>query len=279
MICEDITILYNSKCGICGGYENASTTNIFTEQEINDLISGVQTGLYTTDNLPRWFYNKTAEALFIGAETGYGSTLLELEFGSTDYLLLKELQTNIYVFSGAKTYQQVNEIQELLVKYKDRPDLFRKEALKSFEDYNTPRGANYLSAEYQTAKTSARAAKNWIGIDERKDVLPYLEYQTVGDARVRPEHASLDGITRLVTDKFWSLYYPPNGWRCRCTTLSHDEATVTDMRGFKQPENVPDVFLMNAGKDRIVFSEKHPYFKVKKGDKESALNNFGLPLP
>lgn len=279
MRCESITTTYNSQCRVCGGISNEYNANIFTPEEIADLIHGVEMGIYTTDNLPLWYYEKTAQALFAGAEAGFGNTLLELEMGSYDYVLLKELQTNIYVFSGAKTYQQVSEMQDLLVKYKDRPDLFQKEALKSFQDYNTPKGYNYLSAEYQTAKSSARAAKNWKGIEEKANILPYLEYQTVGDSRVRPEHAALDGITRLVNDKFWSLYYPPNGWRCRCTTLSHDEGEITDLTGFKQPDSVPDIFLMNSGKDRIIFSEKHPYFKVKKGDKGLAMDNFNLPLP
>lgn len=276
---ESITTLYNSKCICCGGYENASTTNIFTDDEINELIDGIESGRYTEAILPEWYYLKTAEALMTGAEVGFGATLLELELGGVDYLLLKELETNIYIFSAAKTYQQAKGMSELLVKYKDRPDLFKKEAKDLFNEYNTPKGANYLSAEYQTAKASGRSAINWQYIQRDKAILKILEYQTVGDARVRPTHQELDGIKRGVDDSFWDLYYPPNGWRCRCTTLSHEDEAETDLTGFKAPEDVPDVFKMNAGKDKIIFSEKHPYFKVAKKDKDLALNNFNLPLP
>lgn len=278
---ESITTLYNSSCVTCGGFQNASTTSLFTDDEMENLIEGVETGLYTPSNLPEWYYERVAEALYSAVEIGFGSTLLELEMGSTDYILLEELRTNIYAFSAAKTYQQAREMSELLVKYKDRPDLFRKEAQKIFEDYNTPKGANYLSAEYQTAKASARSAVNWTGIEAKKSLFPLLEYQTAGDARVRPTHVELDGIVRPVDDKFWDSYYPPNGWRCRCYTTSHgsEDKPISDMRGFKKPDDVPDLFLMNSGKDRMIFSKEHPYFDIKRGDKDLALNNFNLPLP
>ena len=278
MLQETITTLYNSNCGVCGGYVNISTNSLFTDDDMNNFIEGVESGLYDVENLPEWYYVKTGESLFAGVESGFGATLMELEAGGADELLLLELRTNTYVFSAAKTYQQVKAMSALLVKYKDRPDLFQKEATKLFQDYNSPRGANYLSAEYQSAKAQARAGRNWSKIEANKSTLKYLEYQTVGDGRVRPEHAAMDGITMRVDDAFWSSYYPPNGWRCRCTTISHDEATETDLTGIKI-ENVPEVFKMNAGKDRIVFSPKHPYFTVDRGYKELAKKNYNLPLP
>lgn len=65
---------------------------------------------------------------------------------------------------------------------------------------------------------------------------------------------------------------------CRCTTISHDDIATTDIKGMEF-ENVPDEFKMNAGKDRLVFSPKHPYFTVDRGYKELAKKNYNLPLP
>ena len=106
-----------------------------------------------------------------------------------------------------------------------------------------------------------------------------LTYQTVGDMRVRPTHVTLDNITRPVGDKFWNTYYPPNGWNCRCYVDQNDEETVTDLTNFKAPEDVPELFQTNFGKNAIVFKEDHPYFTVPKEDKDLALVNFNLPLP
>lgn len=45
-----------------------------------------------------------------------------------------------------------------------------------------------------------------------------MTYITVGDNRVRLEHAELDGLTFAKNDPIWESIYPPNGYNCRCTT-------------------------------------------------------------
>ena len=101
----------------------------------------------------------------------------------------------------------------------------------------------------------------------------------MGDGRVRPEHAAMDGITRPVNDSFWKKYYPPNGWNCRCTVMQSDSNTNVTPRKDIKVENVDPLFRMNAGIDRIVFSKKHPYFKVAEKDKDLARLNWNLPTP
>lgn len=49
--------------------------------------------------------------------------------------------------------------------------------------------------------------------------LPVWEYMTVGDDRVRPEHAVLDGFQAQAIDPVWMKIYPPNGFNCRCTVI------------------------------------------------------------
>lgn len=52
-----------------------------------------------------------------------------------------------------------------------------------------------------------------------KAALPIWEYLTVGDDRVRPEHAVLDGFQAQAIDPVWMKIYPPNGFNCRCTVI------------------------------------------------------------
>ena len=72
-----------------------------------------------------------------------------------------------------------------------------------------------------------------------------LQYRTARDSNVRPEHADMHGITLPPSDPFWRRYYPPNGWRCRCT--------VTQVRKSKYPttDSVEAMALGDAatGKD------------------------------
>lgn len=47
-----------------------------------------------------------------------------------------------------------------------------------------------------------------------KEILWGQEYVTVGDDRVRPEHAALDGLRLPIDDPRWQEITPPNGWNC-----------------------------------------------------------------
>ncbi len=51
------------------------------------------------------------------------------------------------------------------------------------------------------------------------EILWGYKYSTVGDDRVRDEHAILEGVTLPKDDPFWQRFYPPNGWNCRCQAI------------------------------------------------------------
>ena len=51
------------------------------------------------------------------------------------------------------------------------------------------------------------------------EILWGYKYVTVGDDRVRPEHAEMEGVTLPKSDPFWQIWYPPNGWNCRCSAI------------------------------------------------------------
>jgi SPP1 gp7 family putative phage head morphogenesis protein len=265
-------------CGICD-VENKykEPLSLFTDEEIENIILAIYFGIINVRNLDVGTYRKVARKLSEGVFKGFGKTLFDVQYESADWLMIKALETNVYIFSGVKQYQQVRAMSALLVgEGRVRSfNEFKKPARDIFNEYNE----NYLHAEYNSAIAQARTASQWQEIIAQSQTFPMLTYHTVGDARVRPTHAALDDIARPVGDKFWDSYMPPNGWNCRCTVLQDEDAVKTSLRGFRQPNDVPDIFMFNAGKEKIVFSPKHPYFDVAKRDKNWAQRNFGLPLP
>lgn len=52
------------------------------------------------------------------------------------------------------------------------------------------------------------------------EALPFWQYMTVGDDRVRPEHAVLDYFQARAADPVWNKIYPPNGFNCRCIVIA-----------------------------------------------------------
>lgn len=79
---------------------------------------------------------------------------------------------------------------------------------------------------YDTNLRTASMAGHWQGFVEHQAERPYLEYLTVGDGRVRPQHRAWDGTVLPIGDPWWDTHYPPNGWGCRCSVRSRSAAQL-----------------------------------------------------
>lgn len=195
-------------------------------------------------------------------------------YNSPDNLLKANLQNNIYAFSSAKSYTLLKQLTEGLIdnegfvlSFAD----FKKKAAEIAGPFNE----NYLEAEYNTAVGSAQMGAQWNRYQESKDVLPNLRFVTAGDDRVRDEHAKLDGIVRPIDDPFWDSHYPPLGWRCRCDVVQTAGTPTTAPSGTLN--EVDEYFRHNTGKDGIIFSNDHPYFKNAGNLQElDAVANYGM---
>jgi SPP1 gp7 family putative phage head morphogenesis protein len=67
---------------------------------------------------------------------------------------------------------------------------------------------------------SAYMAGRYAKMQEVEKARPYWQYITVGDERVRPSHAVLNGLVFHADHEFWAENYPPNGHKCRCGVRS-----------------------------------------------------------
>ncbi|MGL4393604.1 MAG: phage minor head protein [Brevinema sp.] len=80
-----------------------------------------------------------------------------------------------------------------------------------------------LELMYTQNMNSAYSYGRYQGLIAATDIFPNWEYITIGDNRVRPAHAALNGVIRHNKDPFWDTHYPPNGFRCRCIVEVTDE--------------------------------------------------------
>ena len=200
-----------------------------------------------------------AEELRKAVIKGFGEDLPKIDFGTPDYKMLSNLEKNIFHFSAAKNYQELKVLSSLLRKEDGsiKPWTgFRNDAMKALDVFN----GSHLQTEYDTAIASSQMASKWVDFEKNKAVMPLLRYETVGDSRVRPTHQVLDGVTRPVDDPFWEMYYPPNGWRCRCDVLQLVSGKATPPDQITTPDDVPAIFKTNMAKNGQVFPKGHAYW-------------------
>ena len=177
----------------------------------------------------------------------------------------RRLTRSNYIFSGIKTFHELNEaFPSLLDENGDRKpfERFLNDVQKIDKSYNS----NYLRAEYNFIHSSAEMAAKWEGFMEDGDRYN-LQYRTQHDDKVRPEHAALDGVTLPPSDPFWEEYYPPNGWNCRCTVVQvrrskypatpHDEAMALGEEALQR--DTKGIFHFNPGKEQKSVPDYNPY--------------------
>lgn len=70
---------------------------------------------------------------------------------------------------------------------------------------------------FNTNMRTAYQAGRWNQIQRLKARRPYLRYSAILDSRTRAEHRGWHGTILDADNEWWSTYYPPNGWNCRCT--------------------------------------------------------------
>jgi SPP1 gp7 family putative phage head morphogenesis protein len=253
----------------------------------DDLFKGVYNGNINTRALPVALYQNIATKLEKAIYKGYGANIMEVEFGGVDYALLSELRENIYMFSGAKTFGLVDELQKVsaLLSKGDKVPNFKEFREQAQQIFNTDK--KYLETEYTTAIGQAQSAKQWIDIQKGKKLFPYLTYDAVLDSHTSDICKPLEGITLPVDHPFWNTHSPLNHWRCRCRFIQVDKYEdvnitppdkVQDAAKDIDPK-MQDVFKMNPGKDKVIFNKDHPYFDVAPKDKNFAKENFGMPIP
>lgn len=248
---------------------------------VEELLTGIYEGEITEYDLPKDLYLQLADILKKALYKGYGGSLKDFKAGTKDLELLVELRENIYMFSAAKTFQEVKEISSFLM---DEDGVVR-----TVQEFNELGRAAYElwndvwgETEYNTAIGMAQNAVKWNQIESEKDVLPILRYSSAGSENVCDICLPLDGLTAPVDDPVWDSIMPENHFGCLCIVEQLEEGETTknkDQIVEDVEEKMNPMFVMNPGKDKVIFSEEHPYFDVEKKDKGFAEKNFGLPIP
>lgn len=234
-------------------------------KELSTLFEGMMQTLYKVEGAQ--FRIEILEKPKIQEFINTHASILDSTFEKVEMsdAMRRRLQRSDYIFSGMKTFHELNEaFPSLLDENGNRKSFeqFLNDVRKIDKTYNE----NYLRAEYNFVQASAQMAAKWEGFMRDGDRYN-LQYRTAGDDKVRPEHAALDRVTLPITDSFWEEYYPPNGWNCRCTVVQvlktkypvtpHDEAMALGEEA--TGKDTKGIFHFNAGIEQKTVPDYNPY--------------------
>lgn len=234
-------------------------------EQLTRLFDGMMKALYRQEgaNLDIQIIASDEAQQFITAHaSALDASFTEVKMSD---LMRQRLQRSNYIFSGMKTFHELNEaFPSLLDENGNRKSFeqFLNDVRKIDNTYNS----NYLRAEYNFVHSSAQMAARWEEFAADGDRYN-LQYRTMRDAKVRPTHADLHGVTLPMNDPFWEEFYPPNGWNCRCTvvqvrkskhpTTNHDEAMA--LGELATGKDTKGIFRFNSGKEQKTVPDYNPY--------------------
>lgn len=139
--------------------------------------------------------------------------------------LTAQYQKDAFTLAGASDVRMVKKVQAALADIAEKggtPADFQAAAKKITDDAGVEEmNAFTLDTAFNTAMQKAYSAGRLAQMQEphMTQALPYWQYWTVGDLRVRPEHAVLDGFCARAIDPVWRKIYPPSGFNCRCSVV------------------------------------------------------------
>lgn len=251
-------------CPHCGHTHHTHVCNLADDtQEPDELWQELLNNMYDGQVKPGTIHHATALATakeyMKGIVQGFGTTLSKLDTESPDYGVLKNLQQNVYQFAGAKNYQTLRALNDLL---RDGDRLrTRSEFMKEARNVLTEWNANWQKTEYDTAVNSAINARKWNDFVKQKDLMPLLQFKIVKDERTCPICLPFADMVRPITDPVWNYATPSLHFGDRCTILQLPDDRVPISPEVPPADGIPKMFRVNLAKEQLAFPPGHPYYK------------------
>lgn len=181
--------------------------------------------------------------------------------------MIPEIRGRTFLITGIEDHNLVQDIRDRVADLTvgDDWDAIKNEVAAHLSPWLGDGAVKRAELLLRTHGYQAYAATEQAVLARHRDVFPYLQYQAVGDGRVRDSHQALDGLVLPADDEFWKTHYPPWEFGCRCQVIPLQEEDVADIRA-EDAEKPPE-------EQRIV--EGSRLEKIKEGTLMSSVN--GIP--
>ena len=280
--------ILHGKLNLSNGIEPSATLDAATDKHLTEMAKEIYAGNAPKKMTLPALALQNGHKLWEGIKANF-KKMDTVDKSSAHESWLRIQQNNVYAFGLAKSYAQMQEMRAVVHDQNGAQRPF-SDFYKHVKAIDARYNQHYAQAEYQAVVRGTIMGQKWLEIQEQKDVFPWLQYQTKEDNRVRPEHDRLNGLILAADDPFWSQYYPPNGWRCRCTVKPYTDAQLekqkltpadTDIATKVAEKEVKDSYWKhNTGTSELFNRNGTVYFKAmpNEGEKQlSAVENYSMP--
>ncbi|BFH15187.1 hypothetical protein J6TS7_49930 [Paenibacillus dendritiformis] len=160
------------------------------------------------------------------------------------YKLEEEYKSLAFTVSGYTSIQIINKFHDELLEsieqgrtmkdFRDRMNDFLER--RGYEGITNFQADNVFRTNIQTAYQVGHYQQ--MRSPTVMKLRPYWMYDAVKDSKTRPSHLAMDGKVYRADDPIWDTWYPPNGFRCRCTVKTLSERQLKE-RGLKVETEPP----------------------------------------
>ncbi|MBY0244051.1 MAG: DUF935 family protein [Sphingobacteriaceae bacterium] len=198
----------------------------------------------------------------------------DIAYDSPDYVAYQAMQMNVFQFSAAKQLDMLQYANAMLLDEKGE-----RRSFHSFQQKIDLLGNDYqknkLRAEYNLATATGQSAANWHRLMADKQNVPYVQYQTMADSRVRNEHSTLNNRVFSLNDANLGKILPPNGWGCRCELVAYPykPKEVADAGALIGSAKIKADFQINRAVAKEVFTANQMYIKTNIDEQLAKLND------
>lgn len=173
----------------------------------------------------------------------------------------QDSQAKAFTVSGYSSLEILNTFLDTLAKAVEEGETKETflERMNGFLEENGYKGINPWKADviFRTNIQTAYNAGHYKSMTDpaAKKLRPYWQYLTAADGNVREEHAVMHGRVYHCDDPIWEIWYPPNGFRCRCTVVTLSERQLKQ-RGLRVETQPPIQVDYSTGEIKSLFPDK-----------------------
>lgn len=187
----------------------------------------------------------------------------DIKYGDRHYDILNRLERNVARFAAYKAYHATVQVKRALTA-KGTAEEGQKRASAVLTAFN-----RYQSAEYNTAVSRSRTAKQWLDFNDDDAMLlfPNLRWLPSRSASPREQHMPYYNHVWAKSDPFWASNQPGNLWNCKCDWEETSDAPDADkVKALSPPASLEG----NPGITGEAFTDNAVYFTANSHEKASA---------